>query len=83
MREVTKLRAQIEVLAPGSLPNDGKVIEDADVPVIEAPSRAAAQDRPAALAASPFPQRAAVRENKRRRSWVSKFHTPDHFLSPA
>ena len=29
VREVTKLRAQIEVLAPGSLPNDGKVIEDA------------------------------------------------------
>lgn len=29
VREVTKLRAQIEVLALGSLPNDGKVIEDA------------------------------------------------------
>ena len=29
VREVTKLRAQVEVLAPGSLPNDGKVIEDA------------------------------------------------------
>jgi phenylacetate-CoA ligase len=26
---VTKLRADIELLAPGSLPNDGKVIEDA------------------------------------------------------
>ncbi|TXH89958.1 MAG: phenylacetate--CoA ligase family protein [Rhodoferax sp.] len=29
VRDVTKLRAQVEVLAPGSLPNDGKVIEDA------------------------------------------------------
>jgi phenylacetate-CoA ligase len=26
---VTKLRADIELLEPGSLPNDGKVIEDA------------------------------------------------------
>ena len=29
VRDVTKLRAQVQVLAPGSLPNDGKVIEDA------------------------------------------------------
>jgi phenylacetate-CoA ligase len=29
IREVTKLRGDVEVLAPGSLPNDGKVIEDA------------------------------------------------------
>jgi phenylacetate-CoA ligase len=29
VRDVTKLRAQVEFLAPGSLPNDGKVIEDA------------------------------------------------------
>jgi len=29
VRDVTKLRAQVELLAPGSLPNDGKVIEDA------------------------------------------------------
>jgi len=29
MREVTKLRGTVELLAPGSLPNDGKVIEDA------------------------------------------------------
>jgi len=29
IREVTKLRGQVEVLQPGSLPNDGKVIEDA------------------------------------------------------
>jgi len=29
VREVTKLRAGIELAAPGSLPNDGKVIEDA------------------------------------------------------
>lgn len=29
VREVTKLRAQVEVVAVGSLPNDGKVIEDA------------------------------------------------------
>jgi len=29
IREVTKLRGEVEVLAPGSLPNDGKVIEDA------------------------------------------------------
>ena len=29
IRDVTKLRADVEVVAPGSLPNDGKVIEDA------------------------------------------------------
>jgi phenylacetate-CoA ligase len=29
VREVTKLRADVELLAPGSLANDGKVIEDA------------------------------------------------------
>lgn len=29
VREVTKLRASVELAAPGSLPNDGKVIEDA------------------------------------------------------
>jgi phenylacetate-CoA ligase len=29
IRDVTKLRGNVEVLAPGSLPNDGKVIEDA------------------------------------------------------
>ena len=29
VREVTKLRAEVELLARGSLPNDGKVIEDA------------------------------------------------------
>lgn len=29
IREVTKLRGEVEVLQPGSLPNDGKVIEDA------------------------------------------------------
>jgi len=29
IRDVTKLRGQVEVLAPGALPNDGKVIEDA------------------------------------------------------
>ena len=28
VRDVTKLRADIELLQPGSLPNDGKVIED-------------------------------------------------------
>ena len=28
-REVTKLRADVELVAPGALPNDGKVIEDA------------------------------------------------------
>ena len=28
VRDVTKLRADIELLAPGTLPNDGKVIED-------------------------------------------------------
>ena len=28
MREVTKLRAEVELLSPGQLPNDGKVIED-------------------------------------------------------
>ncbi|MCL1961195.1 MAG: AMP-binding protein [Desulfovibrionaceae bacterium] len=28
VRDVTKLRGDVEVLAPGSLPNDGKVIED-------------------------------------------------------
>ncbi len=29
VREVTKLRCTVELLAPGTLPNDGKVIEDA------------------------------------------------------
>ncbi len=29
VREVTKLRGEVEIVAPGSLPNDGKVIEDA------------------------------------------------------
>jgi len=29
VREVTKLRADIQLVAPGALPNDGKVIEDA------------------------------------------------------
>ena len=29
VREVTKLRADIQIVGPGSLPNDGKVIEDA------------------------------------------------------
>ena len=29
IREVTKLRGEVELVAPGALPNDGKVIEDA------------------------------------------------------
>jgi phenylacetate-CoA ligase len=29
VRDLTKLRADIELVEPGSLPNDGKVIEDA------------------------------------------------------
>ena len=29
VRDVTKLRSEVELLPPGSLPNDGKVIEDA------------------------------------------------------
>jgi phenylacetate-CoA ligase len=29
IRDVTKLRGTVELLQPGSLPNDGKVIEDA------------------------------------------------------
>ncbi len=29
IRDVTKLRGDVEIVAPGSLPNDGKVIEDA------------------------------------------------------
>jgi phenylacetate-CoA ligase len=29
IREVTKLRGEVEFVAPGSLPNDGLVIEDA------------------------------------------------------
>jgi phenylacetate-CoA ligase len=28
-RDITKLRAEVVLAAPGSLPNDGKVIEDA------------------------------------------------------
>ena len=28
IRDVTKLRGEVELLAPGSLPNDGRVIED-------------------------------------------------------
>jgi phenylacetate-CoA ligase len=29
IRDVTKLRASVELVPPGTLPNDGKVIEDA------------------------------------------------------
>jgi phenylacetate-CoA ligase len=29
VRDITKLRADVLLAAPGSLPNDGKVIEDA------------------------------------------------------
>jgi phenylacetate-CoA ligase len=29
IRDVTKLRGDVQMLEPGSLPNDGKVIEDA------------------------------------------------------
>ena len=29
LRDVTKLRGDVALVAPGSLPNDGKVIEDA------------------------------------------------------
>ncbi len=29
VRDVTKLRSEVQLMAPGSLPNDGKVIEDA------------------------------------------------------
>ncbi len=29
LRDVTKMRGEVELLAPGTLPNDGKVIEDA------------------------------------------------------
>jgi len=29
IRDVTKLRGQVEFMLPGGLPNDGKVIEDA------------------------------------------------------
>jgi phenylacetate-CoA ligase len=29
LREITKLRGEVLFVAPGSLPNDGKVIEDA------------------------------------------------------
>jgi phenylacetate-CoA ligase len=28
IREITKLRGEVELVAPGSLPNHGKVIED-------------------------------------------------------
>jgi phenylacetate-CoA ligase len=29
LRDVTKLRGEVELVEPGTLPNDGKVIEDA------------------------------------------------------
>jgi phenylacetate-CoA ligase len=29
LRDVTKLRGEVRMVAPGELPNDGKVIEDA------------------------------------------------------
>ena len=29
IRDITKLRGEVELVLPGSLPNDGKVIEDA------------------------------------------------------
>ena len=28
IRDVTKLRGEVELVAPGALPNDGKVIDD-------------------------------------------------------
>ncbi len=28
IRDITQLRGEVELVAPGSLPNDGKVIED-------------------------------------------------------
>jgi phenylacetate-CoA ligase len=28
MRDITKLRCEVRLVDPGSLPNDGKVIED-------------------------------------------------------
>ena len=28
IREIAKLRGEVELVAPGTLPNDGKVIED-------------------------------------------------------
>jgi phenylacetate-CoA ligase len=28
IRDVTKLRGEVELVAPGTLPNDGKVIDD-------------------------------------------------------
>ena len=28
MRDITKLRCEVQLQAPGTLPNDGKVIED-------------------------------------------------------
>jgi phenylacetate-CoA ligase len=28
IRDITKLRGEVELVAPGTLPNDGKVIED-------------------------------------------------------
>ena len=44
MRDVTKLRADIELVAPGSPPNDGKVIEDARKKLPLSSSAAAAGD---------------------------------------
>ena len=32
IREVTKLRGEVAFVAPGALPNDGKVIEDRRLP---------------------------------------------------
>jgi len=29
MRDITKLRCEVRLVDPGSLPNDGKVIDDA------------------------------------------------------
>ncbi|MFY8119108.1 MAG: phenylacetate--CoA ligase family protein, partial [Roseateles sp.] len=29
LRDITKLRGEVQLLPPGSLPNDGRVIEDA------------------------------------------------------
>jgi phenylacetate-CoA ligase len=29
VRDITKLRCEVQIVAPGSLPNDGKVIDDA------------------------------------------------------
>ena len=55
IRDVTKLRGEVELVAPGSLPNDGKVIEDLRKYGHEIRAARRCCSHPAAALAQPLP----------------------------